>query len=421
MKVLIIGGGVCGPALALALKRSGHDVEIFDRTMPPVLEPGKPWIPADIGGALLLNENILRVFKYLGLLDEIKAAGTQVAHHNFSRFDGRVVASFLTFDKPDLPTTGVLRSAVARIVNKELNTLGVFMKAGRKLVSIEQPTDGRLGVIAHFEDGTTAEGDILVGADGVNSATRALLFPDVMLKKSNYTGFFGVSPLNGKQSPVHTTAMVDVTTGNYAGIMPSGNTMIHWAMFESRPDANENISWDLAGDLAVERDRMLSIVQKWKVHQSFLDLIQDATRVTRVNFTMLDPMPEWHKYNCVLIGDAVHAMYPFVGQGAGMSLEDTVSLSMLLDAMPTQPQKAFALLQELRAPRVDKVVATSESMGKNLIGTSPAMAAVGQVVIKLFSFVSRAFGIGYFSNEIIRFDSAEATRKFIASKGLYSS
>ncbi|KAJ1551099.1 hypothetical protein HK405_015176, partial [Cladochytrium tenue] len=414
--VLIIGGGIAGPALALALKRSGHDIELFDRVEPPSPVAGSDWRPADIGGAILVNENVLRVFKHLGVLDEIMAAGTQVVRHELARFDGRPFATFQTFDGPEFVTTGVLRSAITRAINKALNNAGVLMKANKKLAWIDQPTDGRLGVVAHFEDGSKAYGDILVGADGVNSTTRAILFPDVLPKRSQYSGYFAVSPLNGAPSPKAFRVLMDNASGNVAFIMPSGDNLIHWGLFESRPEANENDSWELSGNLTIERDRMLSIAGKWDLPTDFRELVEKTSRVIRVNFSGMPPLPTWHKHNCVLIGDASHALLPFIGQGAGMSLEDAVTLQIILDRYPQQPTTAFRLLYELRAGRVAKVAAMSEVLGQRGTGTSQATAALGNFILKMFSYVARLFHISFFNDEVVRYDCCEATAKFLASK-----
>ncbi|KAJ1557197.1 hypothetical protein HK405_000589, partial [Cladochytrium tenue] len=76
MHVLIVGSGVVGPVLALLLVRAGHTVELFDRVEPPrpsTSAAAELWIPADIGGGLSLQANSLRVYKRLGLLDELIA------------------------------------------------------------------------------------------------------------------------------------------------------------------------------------------------------------------------------------------------------------------------------------------------------------------------------------------------------------
>ncbi|KAJ1569088.1 hypothetical protein HK405_010081 [Cladochytrium tenue] len=416
MKVLIIGGGVAGPALALALKRSGHDVELFDRVVPPSRAPGSNWVPADIGGAILLNENVLRVLKHLGVLNEALAAGTQIARHEISYMDGRAFAVYPTHDKGEFVSTGILRCALARIVNRALNSYGVYMKVNKKLAWIEQPSNGSLGVTAFFEDGSKAYGDILVGADGINSTVRSILFPDILANKSRYSGYFAMSPIPAKPLPPVFTTMVDGQTGNYGFVLPAGNTMVHWGIFESRSETNVNDSWDVAGDVMVERDRILGITAKWGVNSDFRDLVRSATRVIRVKFTSVAPLSQWHKQNCVLIGDAAHGMLPFISQGAGMSLEDSLVLSVLLDRLPRQPRLAFEYLHEIRAARVQKVAAQSEALGQRS-GSSAFTAAIGFGFLRLYSYVARVFGLSLFSNEIIRYDSLNAAMKFLASKG----
>ncbi|KAJ1553696.1 hypothetical protein HK405_007185 [Cladochytrium tenue] len=428
MKVLVIGGGIAGPALALGLKRSGHDVKLFDRMPAPIpaalttdndgAASATAWVPPESGGAILTNENVLRVFKHLGVLDDVMAAGTQVVQHHLSRFDGRPFAVFNTFDGKEFVTTGVLRSDIANPIYKALSALGVTLQPNKKLVKIDQPTDGSLGVTAYFEDGTSASGDILVGADGINSTVRSLLFPDVKVKTSQYCGYFAVSPLNGAPSPTNFRVMSEMQTGNSAFVMPSGDKMVHWGLFESRPEANDNSSWDLSGDLTVERDNMLTLTKKWNLTKEFKDLAQTTDRVIRVNFSAVPPLPTWHSHNCVLIGDAAHALYPFIGQGAGMSLEDAVVLPILLDRFPQQPATAFQFLHELRAPRVGKVAAMSEALGSRGSGTSPATAAIGQFILKLFSYYARLFRTSFFNDEIVRYDCCEAAVKFLESKGL---
>ncbi|KAJ1558260.1 hypothetical protein HK405_014063, partial [Cladochytrium tenue] len=163
--------GVVGPALALELARRGHAVEIFDKVVAPA--PGEEWVPPAVGGSIILNENILRALKHLGLLDEVTAVGSTVVRNQLGRFDGTPFA------------------------------------LGKKLVKIDQPADG--GV------------NILIGADGINSAVRTLLFPDVKLKKSQYNGYFAVSPLNGAPAPSEFTVLLNSNTGNSAFTMPSGD------------------------------------------------------------------------------------------------------------------------------------------------------------------------------------------------------
>ncbi|KAJ1557795.1 hypothetical protein HK405_015160, partial [Cladochytrium tenue] len=386
--------------MALSLRQSGHDVEIFDRVAPPSSSPGGLWVPPEAGGGLQINENALRVLKHLGVLKQIMAAGVQVGRHELAKFDFSAFAGFNTYDKGEFITTCVLRSEIARILNDTLVAAGVHIQGGKKLVNLEQPTDGALGVTAHFDDGTSARGDILIGADGVNSVTRSLLFPDVKPKTSPYCGYFAASPLAGEPAPRVFTIAIDSRTGNYAFVMPCGDKMVHWGMFESRPEANASVSWDVLGDLVAERARMLALADAWDLPASFKAKVQNVSRVNNVSFTSVPPMQAWHKHNCVLVGDAAHGLMPFIGQGAGMCMEDSLALPMLLEKLPNNPTRAFELLRELRAPRVEKVAATSEALGERISGSSPTTAAVGHFLMKLFAVIARVFHLSYFADEI---------------------
>ncbi|KAJ1540590.1 hypothetical protein HK405_011241 [Cladochytrium tenue] len=318
---------------------------------------------------------------------------------------------------PKYPCTCILRSSIVRAMYKALNSAGVFMRAGKKLVAIDQPTDGSLGVVAHFEDGSKAYGDILIGADGINSATRAILFPDSKPTRTQFSGYFAVAPLAAGTKPAEAlNIMIDSRTGNQAFVMPVGTSMVHWGMFESRPQASDNDSWDVSGDLVVERDRMEAIIAKWGLPERFRALAQSTQRVIRVTFTSLSPLPQWHAGNCVLIGDAAHAVLPFTGQGAGTSLEDALALSILLDRLRSNPARAFPLLHELRAARLAKVAAMGETLAQRSAGTSATTAAIGNFVLKVFSLAARIFGLNFYDPEITRYDCYDETSKFLASK-----
>ncbi|KAJ1565917.1 hypothetical protein HK405_011339, partial [Cladochytrium tenue] len=411
MKALIIGGGVAGPALALELARRGHAVEIFDKVAAPA--PGEEWVPPAVGGSVIMNENIMRAIKHLGLLDEVTAVGSTVVRNQLGRFDGTPFAVFPTFDGDEFKTTGALRNEIARIINSAMNAAGVTLQLSKKLVKIDQPADG--GVTAHFEDGSSAHGDILIGADGINSAVRTLLFPDVKLKKSQYNGYFAVSPLNGTPAPSEFTVLLNGSTGNSAFTMPSGDEMIYWGMYESRPQGNEyGIDvWDFTNDLDKERERMVSLVEKWKLPKHFHEFAQRTARVININFAAVPPMPKWHDKNCLLVGDSAHGLFPFIGQGAGMSLEDVVVLPLFLDRLPDDPQRAFELFHEFRAPRTDFVAATSEALGKRTTGSGPVNAALLSILLKMVAFVSRATRTSFFNDTIVRYDCKDAAVAFL--------
>ncbi|KAJ1568887.1 hypothetical protein HK405_012585 [Cladochytrium tenue] len=261
MKVLIVGGGVAGPVLALFLKRDGHDVQLFDRVVPTEIEAAKDtatddvWHPPDIGGGVNLQENVLRVLKRLGLLDEVKTAGIPVSGIDIRRLNGDLIADFGTFNREDYINTNVLRSSLARIVHTALTKEGVTMQTGKLLVDVRQPDDGSLGVTAIFDDGTSATGDILVGADGVHSTVRRLILPDAKANRSEYVGYIGVSSVSQDYS--WTSRALEFLTDNHAGraafLMRADADNIQWIIYETKPGVLSFDSWESVSDLDAER------------------------------------------------------------------------------------------------------------------------------------------------------------------------
>ncbi|KAI9348240.1 hypothetical protein DFJ73DRAFT_603138, partial [Zopfochytrium polystomum] len=361
-RVLIIGAGTAGPALALALKRAGHEVDVFERTTEPTSATGD-WQPRDAGGLFTAHPNFQRVLKRLGVLDEVAASSVRYDVVDYLNFDGSAVASLPVINRKDeLRMFGVLRSAVSTAICSAMNKEGVRVHGGKKLVAIEQPAEGGgLGVRAVFEDGSTADGDILVGADGINSGVRRALFPEVKPVRSDYVGYIGVSEHDGHGETIgrtndHFTFVADFLTGRsgYAGVVAPGRTS--WCVFESRAGGEiEHDSWTPAADVEGEKQRLIEMATRWGLPGWFLHMMSKTIRIVPVSFSALEPMAAWHKHNCVLLGDAAHAILPFIGNGAAIALEDAEVLATLLEKIPNDPQRVFELFYEIRSPRVTQM------------------------------------------------------------------
>ncbi|KAJ1550776.1 hypothetical protein HK405_015917 [Cladochytrium tenue] len=426
MKVLIVGGGVAGPVLALFLKRDGHDVQLFDRVVPTEIEAAKDtatdvWHPPAVGGGVNLQENVLRVFKRLGLLDEVKAAGIPVSGIDIRRLNGDLIADFGVFNREDYINTNVLRSSLAHIVHAALAKEGVTMQTGKLLVDVRQPEDGSLGVTAIFDDGTSATGDILVGADGVHSAVRRLILPDAKANRSEYIGYIGVSAVSQDYS--WTSRALEFLTDNHAGraafLMRADADNIQWAIYETKPGVLSFDSWESVSDLAAERAVALDLAKSWSLADWFQGAVAASTRIVRVTFYRMPPLPAWHLHNCVLLGDAAHAMVPWAGQGAAVSIEDAEVLALLLRHVPADhPREAFRHFQQLRKARVEMVSRSSDDLGKSMMANTPFSAAIGHAFLRLFSFISRYTGLNLNSTEITNYDAHDATMVYLKSQGL---
>ncbi|KAJ1569765.1 hypothetical protein HK405_004494 [Cladochytrium tenue] len=419
MRVLIVGGGIAGPVLALLLVRAGHEVEIFDRVEAPS-GASDQWQPADIGGGLSLFANSLRVFRRLGLLDELTARSTKLKRTESRKFNDEVIARFNWKSRDTFDDLDILRTTIARVVNEALNAEGVRVKAGKRLVHLEQAPGGSLGVTAHFADGTTASGDILVGADGINSVARSVILPGILPIKSDFVGYLGVSEVNEDVHWNDDTLIfhLDPSAGRSTWIARSTATRAVWCLYETKPGQIVHESWEPVKDVDNEKKKMADMATEWNLPAWVSKLIMNSVRITPVTFRYLEPLPTWHKQNVVLIGDACHAILPFAGQGAGISIEDAEVLATMLSKLPGKPHEAFALFEEMRRPRIDFVIRTTAGIGKSMNSTGVVGAFVGRFMLRLAAFLMNKLGVDLLNGPLQEYDPYSATLDFLKGKGI---
>ena len=210
-KAIIIGGGIGGVTAAIALKRAGLDVTVFERAE-ELLE---------VGSGLPLWSNALRSLQKIGLTDELENLGVQVTSVSVSTWSGDTLTD--TKDDKFLKRLGTITIVVhrAELLTLLLKTLGEDrVQLGTTCVGFTQDATG---VCAHFADGREARGDVLIGADGIRSVIRAQLFGLTKPKYAGYTCWRGLA---------HTTR-TDLETwawgkGCQFGITPMSQERAYW-------------------------------------------------------------------------------------------------------------------------------------------------------------------------------------------------
>ncbi len=176
-RAVVIGGGIAGPAFAVALRRARIDSVVYESSP----------VPQDDAGAFLnLAPNGLNVLRALGLGNLTDGLGFRNDRLVFHNEQGQVLA--------DVPVGGVtlLRGALSRALREATIDAGVGFEYGKFLESVEEREGG---VIGRFADGTTAGGVLLVGADGIHSRTRYNFFPEA--PKPTYTGIINLGGSSG--------------------------------------------------------------------------------------------------------------------------------------------------------------------------------------------------------------------------------
>ncbi|MFE7420261.1 FAD-dependent oxidoreductase [Rhodococcus sp. NPDC057529] len=347
-KIVIVGAGIGGLALTLALQQAGIDVEVYEQA--DAID--------EIGAGVALWSNSVRLLQGLGLSDELEEWGSEPSSLIIRNgVDGEKIVDFpLATDdwyrkQFGAPYYGIHRKAFQKIMVDRVKPGTI--KLGHRLTGIEQINESTTRL--NWANGTSTEANVVVGADGIRSSVRSWMFGGIdytMFSKTS--GFRGVVPLKDM------TLLPDPhSTQFWAG---DGKHFLH---FPIGPDYTH------ATFLAVEEDpKVWPNPDGWRVPctpeeavASFLDwhpavaqMINAAAPVERWGLFGVGPLPSWRKDNVVLIGDAAHGLLPHHGQGANQCVEDAIILAELL-AMPGDEPVADRLQRysDLRMDRAQKV------------------------------------------------------------------
>ncbi|ORX34239.1 hypothetical protein BD324DRAFT_637203 [Kockovaella imperatae] len=328
IKVIIVGGGLGGTCLALALAQRGIKSEIYE---------GKAE-RQDIGGSLTLAPNCLRVLDQLGLWRDLRKQGTEFEIMNLITNDGFQIGKFhigsrARYGYPALRIRRYrLHQCLVDAATQSYPEL-ISIQMGKKAARVENHA---LNPKVHFADGTEVTGDYIVGADGIHSMVRQTICPDS--PEPQYTGIVSIgamiSPGQVKAYPM--PCIVYGRTGTI-GLSPCG----------AQGEGEEAASWFATLEVEKEETRagwaeMKSSGQALKLAKErfadwrgpIVDLIEQAHN--NPDSTLLwaqysvPELPRWHSDRVVLIGDAAHAIPPSGGQGAAQAFEDAWLLAEVL-------------------------------------------------------------------------------------------
>jgi 2-polyprenyl-6-methoxyphenol hydroxylase-like FAD-dependent oxidoreductase len=349
VKALIAGGGVAGPVTAMALQRAGIEAVVYEAH-----------VPGDVGSYLTVASNGIDALRAIGADGPVLAAGFPTPTNLLLSGGGRRLGTVSNGGRLADGTVShtIKRPRLYQVLHEEAAARGVPIEYGRRLVGAAPAGDG--GVEAVFDDGSRATGDLLVGADGIHSATRRLLDPAA--PAGRYVGlvnFGGYTPgTAGTTEPGvwHLIFGRRAFFGHFDD--PAGGTV--WFANVPRPPvgaderaATSNEQWrrQLVELFRDDRGPASELIAG-----GFLELAGDSTHD-------LPSVPTWHRGPMVIVGDAAHAPSPTSGQGASMAAEDAVVLAKCLRDLPDIP-RALAAYEGLRRGRVERIVAQGARTGR---------------------------------------------------------
>jgi len=343
LKTLIVGGGVAGMSCAIELSKRGHAVHLIDS------DP--EW--RSYGAGITIQGPTFRALRQLGVADEVAALGYQCRGSRARLADGTLLGEVLTPAlEPGLPDGGgILRPLLHAVLARRTRANGVRVELG---VTASHIQDGADAVSVQFSNGKKEIYDLVVGADGINSKMRSLLFPEAPAPRFTGQGAFRTLAPRPPQLD-----MIEIYLGNpiKAGVTPVSQDQLY--MFTLSPER---------GDDYFTPERQISRLRE--VLQGFGGLIAEirdtlgphSQIVYRPLQTVLVAKP-WHKGHIVLIGDAVHAATPQLASGAGAAVEDGVLLPEYLSTSASLEQ-ALEDFTNRRFGRCRDVVESSVRLGE---------------------------------------------------------
>jgi 2-polyprenyl-6-methoxyphenol hydroxylase-like FAD-dependent oxidoreductase len=339
MRVIVVGGGIAGLSAAIGMRRGEHEVIVLERA--PRVDP--------VGAGLTLFANAMSALDRLEMRDAVAAWGAPARRSAILTREGRE----LTQVPPDLleGTIAVHRADL----QAELAAAAGEVRLGAQVTAVEQHDDG---VVAMGADGSEERGDLLIGADGLNSVVRRAI-ADVQPRYAGYTAWRGVSSV-----PVEAGRMTESWgVGERFGLVDIGRGRTYWF-------ATKNA---LQGDPDEPEGKKTEILRRfsgWHEPIAAVAEAADEEAILRNDVYYLEPLPHWSNGRVVLVGDAAHATTPGVGQGAAQAIEDAVVLAERL-AVGGDLATALGEYEATRRPRAEAVLKLSRRVDKTAQLASP--------------------------------------------------
>ncbi len=358
-KAIVIGGGIGGLTTAIALRKSGIAVNVYEKVSEI----------REVGAGLSLWTNAVKALYKLGLRSAIdplgvpntsggifSAKGQQLTHLSNQELEKRFGTIGLVVHRAELLT------ALYNQLPEGTVQLGV------ELTGFEQNENG---VTVQLSDNSQIQADLLIGADGIHSKVREQLFGDSPLRYSGYTAWRGVV------SYEQATPTASETWGKGArfGIVPMSQNRVYWFATHNQPAGQPS-------GLNATKAELLDIFGNW--HKPIREILETTPSEAILHNDIYDrlPLSSWTKGRVTLLGDAAHPMTPNLGQGACQAIEDAVVLADYL----SKESNIVAALKQYEAARISRtseIVNRSWKIGQLGQLQNPLICAVRNALVRL--------------------------------------
>jgi len=335
LKPVIIGGGIGGLTMANALQKAGIDFDLYEQA--PEL--------TEVGAGIGLSNGALKLMGMIDLESEIREKSYPIKKMYFADKQLNIRRKLPT----DSPGVCIHRAILIDILKSRLPVDKIHLS--RKVTDIQSRADHAK---IHFDDGESIESSVVIAADGIHSAVRRSLYPEIEIRYINQTIWRGITRV--KEPGMMGEGYIEVWDEGLRFLtIPYNSEEMFWLAVKPAPPGLQDNPDEIKNEL-------LELFQNF--HPTFKDLIRNSGKIIRNDMNDLGlPDRPWSHNRVVFIGDSIHATTPNLAQGGCQAIEDAVCLSLCLKANSSDPEKAFHLYQNLRQKKVSSIVDTSWKFG----------------------------------------------------------
>lgn len=303
------GGGIGGLTAAIGLSRAGLDVTVYERE--PRLRP--------VNAGLILWTNAIRALGALGIADVVRERGALIKRMEMRSWRGetfKVLPLDALHRKLGAPSIGIHRAALIGAMREALPE--GTLRLGLACAGYSEDADG---VVVRLSDGSEERAELLVGADGIDSAVRTQVLGRPEPRPAGYDCLRCAVDIEHPRLEPNVYIQLYGARGSTFGVYPISDGRWSWYADWAMPSA---------GDGAAKKAWAINRLAGWYEPAPALVEAADESALVQQGISDLKPVDVWGRGRVTLLGDAAHAMNPALGQGACMTMEDAVVLSRQL-------------------------------------------------------------------------------------------
>jgi len=358
MKALIIGGGIGGLTAAIGLDKVGIDAQIYERAA----------ALGEVGAGISLWANAMHALDELGLGQTIRAHALREMFGEVRTWHGTILSAATSEDlkaRYGVSVSMIHRADLLALLMSALDPDRIHLD--HECTGVEQNT---AGVTARFSSGGTERGDLLIGADGLDSVVRSQIFGAVPPRYAGYTAWRAVADFTRPRM----VASESWGRGRRFGAIPMNDHRVYWYATENAPEGQHDSPQRT-------KQKLLESFRGW--HEPIEELIgaTDESAILRNDIFDRDPLSRWSENRVTLLGDAAHPMTPNLGQGACQAMEDAVVLAACL-GLSSSVDSALRAYEQRRIPRTSRIVMASRLIGQLAQWENPVLCFVRNALLR---------------------------------------